>query len=493
MADFTLPPGMTQFCDANGAPLAAGRVYHYIVGTTTPKTTYSDINGTTPNTNPVILDSAGRAVIFGDGAYRQIVQDSAGNQIWDKDTQVVTLSTLGALAKAGDTATGRMTWTVTTTASTGATAATITPIGNPSLLSFNPMSGAAASSVSNEILQSVNFTSAYGAGASSATSKNKIGLYVGAEAAVGSGNMWGINAVGVIDSGAMANGGFQVVEWDLANNSGTHFGDSGGAPAQPAVFGQVITGISGNRATAALWIAGNLQDLVSPMWNYGIVASNTSVRLATFIDFTNSATSIDIRGTHSSYGIDFNSGTFTGGAIRLGNLQTVVGRNAANGADLTMMQVTAGNNIQLGNATSSYVIAQAASGFAPNADNTLTCGQAAARWSAVWAANGTIQTSDPTMKTDIVSVEKMPVLDILATINPITFRWIDGGGGQPGKRRHWGWDAEEVGKAFEAIGQDFGGYVVAEDGTRHLRPDQLIPVLWQAVKELSAKVKELSA
>lgn len=491
MVDITLPMGMTQFTDANGKPYAAGSVYHYIIATTTPKTTYSDINGATPNANPVVLDSAGRASIFGDGAYRQILKDSAGNTIWDQNTQIATAATLGALMKAGDTATGRMNWTVTTTASTGATAATITPIGNPSLLSFNPVSGAAASSVTNEILYSINYTSAVGSGASSALSKNKITLYVGAEADAGSGNMWAINAVGVIGAGAMANGGFQTVEWDMANSSGTNFGDAGGAPVQPAVFGQVISGISQNRVTGALWIAGNLQDLVSPMWNYGIVVSNTSVRLATFIDFTNSTTSLDIRGTHAGYGVDFNSGTFTSGAIRLGNLQTLVGRNAANNADLTMAQITVGNNVQIGNATSGYVIAQAATGFAPNADNTLTCGQAAARWSAVWAVNGAIQTSDPTMKTDIVPVAKMPAALIVDAIDPITFRWIDGGGGNPGKRQHWGWDADQIGKVFEGIGQDFGGYVVAEDGTRHLRPDQLLPILWQAVKELTAQVKDL--
>lgn len=493
MAVFTLPSGKTQFSDANGAPLASGTVYHYIPGTTTLKTTWSDYLGTTPNANPLTLDSAGEAVIFGDGAYRQIVYDRLGNLIWDQNTNVPTLSGLGALAKAGDTATGRMTWTVQTTASTGATAATITPIGNPSLLSFNPVSGAAASSTQNEILWSINYTSNVGAGASSALSKNKIGLYVGGEADVGSGNFWAINAVGVIGSGAMANGGFQTVEIDSANNSGTNFGDAGGAPVQPAVFGQVITGISQNRMTAALWLAGNLQDLVSPMWNYGIVASNTSVRLATFIDFTNSATSIDIRGTHASYGVDFNSGTFTSGAIRLGNLQTLVGRNAANAADLTMLQMTVGNNVQIGNATSSYVIAQAASGFAPNADNTMTCGQAAARWSAVWAANGTIQTSDPSLKTDIVPLAGKPVGALVDAIAPIAFRWIDGGAGAPGKRQHWGWNAEQIGEAFAAHDEDFGGYVVAEDGTKHLRPDQLLPVLWEEIRQLRARVAALEA
>jgi hypothetical protein len=58
-----------QFFDASGNPLAGGKVYFYQAGTTTPQTTYSDSGGTTPNTNPLVLNSAGRLttpVYFGD-------------------------------------------------------------------------------------------------------------------------------------------------------------------------------------------------------------------------------------------------------------------------------------------------------------------------------------------------------------------------------------------------------------------------------------------
>jgi hypothetical protein len=63
----------------------------------------------------------------------------------------------------------------------------------------------------------------------------------------------------------------------------------------------------------------------------------------------------------------------------------------------------------------------------------------------------------------------------------------------PGARTHWGFMAPEVKAAFDAIRMDFGGHVLAEDGTQHLRPDQLIPVLWKAVQELAAKVQALEA
>lgn len=81
-----LPLAETQFTDANGAPLASGQVGFYVPGTLTPKTTWSNSTETTPNTNPVVLDAAGRAIIYGSGTYREIVKDNFGNTIWDQLT-----------------------------------------------------------------------------------------------------------------------------------------------------------------------------------------------------------------------------------------------------------------------------------------------------------------------------------------------------------------------------------------------------------------------
>lgn len=73
-----------QFFSATGAPLAGGFVYSYVPNTTVPKTTWSDQNEQFPNSQPVVLDSGGFAPpIFGQGNYRQIVQDANHNQIWD--------------------------------------------------------------------------------------------------------------------------------------------------------------------------------------------------------------------------------------------------------------------------------------------------------------------------------------------------------------------------------------------------------------------------
>ena len=74
-----------QFFDANGVPLSGGKVYTYSAGTTTPKSTYTDSTGVTPNTNPVILNSRGEASIWLSGNYKIILKDSLDNQIWSVD------------------------------------------------------------------------------------------------------------------------------------------------------------------------------------------------------------------------------------------------------------------------------------------------------------------------------------------------------------------------------------------------------------------------
>lgn len=63
--------------DNNGNPLAAGKVYTYAAGTSTPKTTWIDAGKTTPATNPVILDGVGCAEVYADGDYKIVVKTSA--------------------------------------------------------------------------------------------------------------------------------------------------------------------------------------------------------------------------------------------------------------------------------------------------------------------------------------------------------------------------------------------------------------------------------
>lgn len=96
-----LPQGKTQFLDNNGNPLTSGTVDFFVPATTTRKTTWQNSAESIANTNPIVLDGGGRALIYGDGVYRQVVKDRLGNVIWDQLT-----SSSGSGSSSGPVATG---------------------------------------------------------------------------------------------------------------------------------------------------------------------------------------------------------------------------------------------------------------------------------------------------------------------------------------------------------------------------------------------------
>lgn len=88
--------------NANGAPIAGAKAYFFLTGTLTPEDVYADNDLTTPLTNPVIADSAGRFVpIFLDPAvtYRLIVKDASDVAIANGD--VDPLNPVGTVGTSG--------------------------------------------------------------------------------------------------------------------------------------------------------------------------------------------------------------------------------------------------------------------------------------------------------------------------------------------------------------------------------------------------------
>lgn len=77
-----IPPLLPIFraFDANGAVLPGALLYTYGAGTVTPLTTYKDSAGLIPNTNPVVCDANGEAIVYltaGVG-YKLLLTDSLG-------------------------------------------------------------------------------------------------------------------------------------------------------------------------------------------------------------------------------------------------------------------------------------------------------------------------------------------------------------------------------------------------------------------------------
>jgi hypothetical protein len=128
----TLIPNVPgQWFTSDGNPCASCKLYAYEAGSTTPLDTYSDVALTTPNANPVVLDSAGRATIYLSATnYKFVLKTSADVTIWTRDNVGANLSATVA-ATDNSVCDGRLTLTtstpVTTADVTAATTVYFTP------------------------------------------------------------------------------------------------------------------------------------------------------------------------------------------------------------------------------------------------------------------------------------------------------------------------------------------------------------------------------
>lgn len=75
-----------QLFDDNGNPLAGGKIFTYLAGTTTNEATYTTSAGNIAHSNPIILNGAGRVpngeIWLSNGiSYKFVVNDAANNLI----------------------------------------------------------------------------------------------------------------------------------------------------------------------------------------------------------------------------------------------------------------------------------------------------------------------------------------------------------------------------------------------------------------------------
>jgi parallel beta-helix repeat protein len=104
MTTILSPVPKLQFFTAAGVPLTGGKLYTYAAGTSSPLATYIDSTGSTPNTNPIILDSRGEANVWlDDNSYKFKLTDSNDVEIWTVDN-ISDISALTTLAGSGGSA-----------------------------------------------------------------------------------------------------------------------------------------------------------------------------------------------------------------------------------------------------------------------------------------------------------------------------------------------------------------------------------------------------
>jgi hypothetical protein len=140
----------------------------------------------------------------------------------------------------------------------------------------------------------------------------------------------------------------------------------------------------------------------------------------------------------------------------------------------------------------------------PYTDNSTSLGTSGNRWSVVYAATGSINTSDAREKTNIQNSDLG--LSFINSLRPVSYKWVVGGNdvtptddirnpvvnSRPGRRTHYGLIAQEVQSALS--GKDFGGFVYDADKDHYgLRYDQFIAPLIKSIQELSQEVNALKA
>jgi Chaperone of endosialidase/Head domain of trimeric autotransporter adhesin len=150
----------------------------------------------------------------------------------------------------------------------------------------------------------------------------------------------------------------------------------------------------------------------------------------------------------------------------------VIGNNT-NNKSLIFYTTTAGNNIERMRITNA--------GLIPGQDNTYSSGNTTNRWTAVWAANGTIQTSDIRLKKNIHPL--VYGLNEIMKLQPVSYDWKDNTG------------ANKIGLIAQEVRKVIPQVVVGNEEKENLGMNyaELVPVLINAIKELNKKVESLEA
>lgn len=158
---------------------------------------------------------------------------------------------------------------------------------------------------------------------------------------------------------------------------------------------------------------------------------------------------------------------------------------------------TANNRITVGGTSSTGRVV-------PATDNVGYVGDGNYRWQAIYAVNGTIQTSDGRQKNTIE--DSNLGLAFVNTLRPVSYKWnvgenivtYDDEGNEiatprPGIRVHYGFIAQEVQAAIPQ-GVDFGGFVHdAESDTMSLRYHEFIAPMVKAIQELKNELDSIKA
>ena len=176
--------------------------------------------------------------------------------------------------------------------------------------------------------------------------------------------------------------------------------------------------------------------------------------------------------TTTSDGVDFG----TGGADDICCISgTTIHRTGGNGCGISF----ATNTILPSNSSATLT------------DGSMGIGSSSHRFGTIFAATGTINTSDKNEKNTII--ESDLGLDFINKLKPISFKWNNT---NLDSKTHYGLVAQDIQEILSLEGktnQDFAALNIPTEGSMGLNYSEFISPLIKAIQELSAKVAALEA
>jgi hypothetical protein len=311
--------------------------------------------------------------------------------------------------------------------------------------------------------------------------------------------------------------------------------------------------ITAENATPGLYMYDDVNDKVELTAFYGLLMQYGDTKISTNINLLSTGNRVQIDTTNSTYAVEVGGSVNVTSQLRSGG-NLVVGGNASIDGNLLVTGTlnatvssasTANNSSYLGGvAASGYLRSNTAdthsggtltvnvlqvqstmgisggfgitSGWSPQTTNAYTLGASGRVWTAVWATDTTINSSDRRTKDNIAD---SPLgLDFVNALRPRVFtrkishneeildengnNVLDENGDKTfrpviGTRPHYGFITQEVRETYPQFVEDFGGFVLADkndpESDQFLRYTEFIAPMAKAIQELSAQVSSLQA
>lgn len=155
---------------------------------------------------------------------------------------------------------------------------------------------------------------------------------------------------------------------------------------------------------------------------------------------------------------------------------------AGGGAGTSRIHAEGGSGrIVLGGNDTDVIRFDPTTGVYPGSDNTFPLGTSGNKWTEVWATDGTINTSDWRLKTDVADIEYG--IEAVEQLHPVHYRWKD--------RPEAGYRLGLIAQEAEEVVPEVVEHPKEEDGYLGMRYAELVPVLVKAIQEQQEEIEEL--